>query len=94
MGPKPTAVDQAGRPPRKLWAVTRGFQTVAQEVTSYPVREMMFMTSCVLKDSVVITTPEFEACEMSALMTPGVSVSALVTRPEQPPQLIPMMFRV
>jgi len=52
------------------------------------------MTSCVLKDSVVITTPEFDVCEMSALMTPGVPVSAFVTRPEQPPQLIPMMFSV
>ena len=27
MGPKPTAVDQAGRPPRRLWAATSGFQT-------------------------------------------------------------------
>ena len=30
MGPKPTAVDQAGRPPRKLWASSLSFQLNAQ----------------------------------------------------------------
>ena len=96
MGPKPTAVDQAGRPPRKQMAGTCGFQTadgVNHQVLSLnPVPATIMAIWSIEIESLVITTPECVSCEITACRIPGVALRAFVRRPEQQPQVIPSML--
>ena len=93
MGPKPTAVDQAGRPPRKLWAGPCGFETAAQEFTVKPVSMTVAMSSSLEMASVVRMVPESASWDTSALITPGMDSSTRLTRPEHPLQVMPVIVR-
>ena len=94
MGPKPTAVDQAGRPPRNPRALSLRFELSAYFEASNPAE---FITCIIVSRSIfssVIIIPEFSWCDISALITPLVEANTDSSRVEHPPQLMPLIFRL
>ena len=89
MGPKPTAVDQAGRPPRKLLASSLSFQLNAQAEAINPALFTITITLSVVSLSVVVITPKSFSNDTLTSRTSGFASSTRLTLPVQQPQVIP-----
>ena len=89
MGPKPTAVDQAGRPPRKLWASSLSFQLSAYAEAMNPASLTITIRLSVVNLSVVLMIPESFSKDNLASNTSGFDCKTRITLPVQQPQVIP-----
>ena len=89
MGPKPTAVDQAGRPPRKLRAYSLSFQLNAQAEAINPALFTITITLSVVSLFVVVITPESFSKDTLTSRTSGLASKTRLTLPVQQPHVMP-----
>ena len=89
MGPKPTAVDQAGRPPRNLWASSLSFQLSDYAEAMNPASLTIIINLSVVNLSVVLMIPESFSNDNLASNTSGFDCKTRMTLPVQQPQVIP-----
>ena len=94
MGPKPTAVDQAGRPPRKLWASSLSFQLSAYAEAMNPASLTITIRLSVVSLSVVLMIPESFSKDNLASSTSGFDCKTRINLLVQPLQVIPLIVSV